>query len=96
MLNFKDFAEEAVLDGEKVHIDSILNQDITVLAYGTRSSRYTKCNNGNYLIIQFELKQKRHVIFTASGVLHEQLVKYQNNLPFMAQIAKISSYYTFV
>lgn len=96
MLRFNEFSEEKVLDGDKIAIDSILNKELKVLAFSTRSSRYSKCNSGNYTIIQVELDNAKYVIFTASSVLNEQLNKYKENIPFLAKISKISSYYSFV
>jgi len=94
MRHFKDFSEDTVMDGEKVSIDSILDQDIEVHAFRIRNSRYTKGNNGNYTIIQFDRNGHRYIAFTGSTVLHDQLKKYEDKLPFIAQIKKIGTYYT--
>ncbi len=91
---FKDFNEDTVMDGDKVSIDSILDQDIEVCAFRIRNSRYTKSNNGNYTIIQYVRNGHRFITFTGSTVLHDQLKKYEDKLPFITQIKKIGTYYT--
>jgi hypothetical protein len=95
MRRFSDFADEDVLDGDKIKIADVLNNEITVVNYAIRDSRYSKNKSGKYLILQIEQESERHVIFTGSDVLIEQIEKYGNKIPFKATIRKVKRYYTF-
>lgn len=95
MKKFADFAQEEMpLDGDKAKIDAILNEEIAVLAYRIRRSRYSKNSTGEYLTVQFELAKGRYVCFTGSDVLIEQFRKYGDQIPFQTVIRKINRYYT--
>ncbi len=94
MKKFSDFAQDISLDGEKVSIDSILDKELIILGCRTRNSRFSKCNNGNYIIIQIQINGSKFVVFTASTVLYDQLEKYKNEIPFSTTIAKIGKHYT--
>ena len=92
MERFSDFSKEDVLDGEKVQIDKVLGKDIVVLGYRISESKY---GNGKCLELQFETDGKKHILFTGSAVLMRQCEQYHDKMPFIAQIAKPSKYYTF-
>lgn len=93
---FSDFAKERVaLDGEKVSIDAVLNQEIEITGYRTSKSKYTKNNSGKCLTLQFvDPMGEKHVLFTGSDVLISQLGKYGEEIPFLATIKKVDRYYT--
>lgn len=96
---FCDFAqEEGPLDGDKVQIDLVLNQEIVVTGYKIKRSKYSGKNvSGKYLTVQFmypERDQKR-VFFTGSDVLISQIEKYASEIPFLTVVKKIDRYYTF-
>jgi hypothetical protein len=92
---FSDFSEEAgPLDGDKLKLDDILNQEITVVGYRIQNSRYSKNASGKYLTLQFELYSERHVVFTGSDVLISQTEKYHHEIPFITTIRKVNRYYT--
>lgn len=92
---FSDFCTDATpLDGDKVSIDAILNQEIMVIGYRIRSSRFGEKGNGKCLTIQLELAGERKVVFTGSVVLMEQFEKYGDQVPFLAVIRKIDRYYS--
>ena len=93
--HFSDFAQESgPLDGSKVKIDEILNKEIEVIGFKLKESKYTKSNSSQCLTIQFIMDGSRHVVFTGSSVLMEQMKKYQDEIPFIATIKKIDKYYT--
>ena len=95
MKRFSDFSQEkGVLEGDKVKIDSVLNQEITIIGYSIKKSRYDKNNSGKYLTLQYEDEMDKKIIFTGSEVLIEQLEKYKDEIPFKATIKKIDRYYT--
>lgn len=95
MKRFSDFSQEkGVLEGDKVKIDSVLNQEITIIGYSIKKSRYDKNNSGKYLTLQYEDEMDKKIIFTGSEVLIEQLEKYGDEIPFKTTIKKIDRYYT--
>jgi len=91
---FSDFAEDdRPLAGEKVKIDSILNQEILITGYRLNESKF-KNNSPRCLTVQFMKDETQNVIFTGSAVLINQLEKYAKEIPFLASIRKIERYYT--
>lgn len=93
---FSDFAETRALEGQKQRIGDVLNKEIVVLGYQVKSSKVKDCDK--YLTIQFAFMDNTdepHVLFTASDVLRQQLQSYEDNMPFLAVIKKVNSYYTF-
>ena len=97
-LRFSDFAEPGgPLEGKKVRIDDVTNLEILLLTFRMKESKYQKSSAKDCLTIQFEYPDKpgeKHVIFTGSNVLIDQLKKYEDRLPFLATIKKIDRYYT--
>lgn len=92
---FSDFAVERVpLDGEKIKLDSIINQEIMVIGYAINRSKYDKNSSGKVLTLQFEHAGRRLVVFTGSDVLIEQMQKYGDEVPFATTIKKIDRFYT--
>jgi hypothetical protein len=90
---FGDFAEEDVFDGDKIRLDEILNKEILVTGFRIKDSHQKK--GTLYLTIHFELDSVKHVTFTGSTVLMDQLKKYESHLPFLSTIKKINRHYTF-
>jgi len=95
--HFSDFADEdGPLEGPKVRIDEIVNNEIEVTGYKIRKSKYDKNLSGKYLTVQFEIESgEKRVFFTGSNVLIEQMKKYSNQVPFLTTIKKIDRYYIF-
>ena len=91
MKKFGDFAEETVLDGDKISITDVINKEITLLNYRVKES---KLKDGNYLTLQIEKEASKYVIFTGSGVLIDQVERYKEELPFLTTIRKINKYYS--
>ena len=92
MKRFADFAEEhRPLEGDKIKIDNILNQEIEVTGYSIKQSKYKE---SDYLTLQFKINGNLNILFTGSGVLINQLEKYENEIPFVTEIKKINKYYT--
>lgn len=92
---FSDFAEAPkVLDGQKVKIGSVLDQEITIIGFRFRKSKYGG-NVPTCLTVQFENDEgERRVFFTGSGVLIEQFEQYGDHVPFRATLRKIDKFYT--
>ena len=94
---FSDFADEPpLLDGDKIKIDELLNREILVIGYRVTESKYeNKKNSKKCLTLQFDLNGKRHIAFTGSNVLLDQIIKYKDEIPFLATIKKVDRYFTF-
>ncbi len=96
MKKFADFSkEDRPLEGEKVKIDTILDQIITVIGYRIKNSRFSRNKSGDYLTLQFELNGEKRICFTGSDILIDQTKKYAQEIPFETIIKKINRYYTF-
>jgi len=97
-LRFSDFAEPGgPLEGKKVRIDDVTNIEIMLIAYSMKESKYQKTSAKDCLTIQFEYPDKpgeKHVIFTGSAVLIDQLKQYGERLPFLTTIRKKDRYFT--
>ena len=96
MKKFSDFNTDTVpLDGDKIKIDAVINEEIKVVGYNIRKSKYDKNNSGKCLGLQIEKDEEHRIIFTGSDVLINQIEKYNQHIPFLATIRKIDKYYTF-
>lgn len=96
MKKFSDFASDALpIDGSKMKIEEVLNREIAVIGFKINESKYNRSNSPKCLKLQFELDGERHVLFTGSTILCEQVQKYQEEIPFTATIKKIDKYYSF-
>ena len=91
---FGDFAKEhRPLDGEKLSITDVFNKEITVLGYKLSGSKFHKtlpC-----LQLQFTMEGSRHVLFTSSTVIAEQVEAYKDEIPFLTTIRRVGKFYTF-
>jgi hypothetical protein len=88
--------EEARLEGEKVRLDEILDQDIIILGFTTAQSKFSKNKSGLYATVQFSITEdEKRVFFTGSDVIIDQLQRYRNEMPFSTKIKKVNKYYTF-
>lgn len=92
MKKFSEFTKENILDGNKIKIDDVLNKEIIITDFSIKSSKH---NSGEYLTLQIEIDNERHVIFTGSEVLIKQIERYKDEIPFLTTIRKINKYYSF-
>jgi hypothetical protein len=93
---FSDFAEEdGPLEGDKVKVETILNQEILILGHKVKKSKYKKENSEQCLTVQFEIDKQKKIFFTGSNVLMDQIEKYAGEIPFWTTVKKIDKYYTF-
>lgn len=97
-LRFSDFAEPGgPLEGKKIPINDVLNVEILIVTFRLKESKYQRTSAPDFLTVQFEYPDRpgeKHVIFTGSAVLVDQLQKYKEQLPFLATIKKIDRYFT--
>jgi len=93
MKRFSDFADTRQLEGDKIGINDVLNQEVIVHDFRVSESKY---NVGDkfYMTLQVKFDNRKRVIFTSSGVLRSQLEKYKDELPFIAKIIRINNYYS--
>jgi len=95
MQRFAEFADDpAILDGAKVRIDDVLNQELVVTGYSVKGSKFSKNKSGKYLTLQVKFDDEKHVLFTGSDVLIDQMAKYGDRVPFVATIKKVDRFYT--
>lgn len=96
MKRFSDFAKDEIpFNGTKLKIEEILNEEITVLGFEIRTSKFASSNAPRYLKIHCEKDGARHIVFTGSTILCSQAEKYADEVPFVATIKKIDKYYSF-
>ena len=91
---FADFADARdgfPLEGRKRKLNEILNVEMLITGFRISPS---KVNKDDCLTIQFETNEEKQVIFTGSKVLINQMVRYKENLPFLARIIKQDKYFT--
>jgi len=96
MNKFDEFAkEEKKLDGEKERIDDILDKQLSIIDFRINDSKFSN-KSGKYATVQFyeNSTEKKHIFFTGSDVLIDQLQRYKDKLPYSATIKKINRYYT--
>jgi len=92
MERFSDFADtRQVLDGDKIRIDDVLNQEVTVLGYRVSKGKH---KTERCLTLQIEIDGGRRVVFTGSEVLISQMEQYGDRCPFVATIRKVNRFYT--
>lgn len=92
---FTDFAEELPpLDGDKIKLDTVLNQEIEVIGCRIGATRYSKNKSGKYLMLQIVWRNQHYVLFTGSDILIRQVEQYADQIPFLTTIMKINKYYT--
>ena len=93
---FSDFAEPSyLLEGEKKRLPDILDKEIKVVAYRINNTKLRDAKNDKCMTVQFELDGQKHIFFTGSMVLMEQLQRYDKNLPFMATVTKVGKCFSF-
>ena len=94
MTAFKDFGIKAKpnsFTGDKIKIDKVLNQEITVHAF--KIAKSTKKENTDYLTIQIEKDKTRYVIFTGSTILMQMIKEVpEDKFPFKTTIVKNNDY----
>ena len=93
---FSDFAEEEKpLDGSKLKLDDVINREILITGFKIKESKFKKESSPRCLTLQFEMAGSKHIIFTGSNVLTDQIEKYKNEIPFLTVIKRIDRYCTF-
>lgn len=93
---FGDFAEEpGTLEGDKLKLDDILNQEILIVGHRISQSKYDRNESGKYLAMQYHVRGRdgMNVTFTGSDVLIRQMEKYADRVPFMTVIRKKNRHY---
>lgn len=72
-----------------------MNREIVVVAYKIETSKYEK-GNGKCLHLQIEIGQTKHVVFTGSTGLMDQIEKVpRDKLPFKTTIVRENERFEF-
>lgn len=76
-------------DGDKLHMDRILNREIHVHDYKIEKSKFEDKGNGKRLCLSFSIGQSRHIVFTGSTQLMNLIDKVpKDKFPFDTVIIK--------
>lgn len=98
MNKFADFqitTYQKAFTGDKIKIDRILNREIVVHDYKIEKSKFEKAS-GKCLHLQIELNNTRHVIFSGSIYLMDQIEQIpRDKLPFKTIIIKENERFEF-
>jgi len=87
--------EEPRLEGDKVKLDDILNQEIIIHGFTLAHSSFSKNKSGQYITVQFSKPEsQKQIFFSGSDVLIDQLQRYKADIPFSVVIKKVNKYYT--
>lgn len=103
MKKFKDFTIKKAdqgFTGDKIKMSKILNKLITVLGYKIDDSQFEGKNKakgkGMYLTLHIELAQEKHVIFTGSNSLMQDIRQVApEDMPFTTTIVEENDRYQF-
>lgn len=100
MKNFKDFgiiASDKNFIGEKIRISKILNREIIVDAFTIKDSKIFKDRgSGKCLCLQIRVDEKKHILFTGSNGLIEEINQVKkDNFPFITTIKEENEKYLF-
>lgn len=94
---FKDFNIKPELNaftGDKIKIDRIVN--ISIIIHGFKIEESTVKQGTKLLTLQIEKNKTKHIVFTGSKVLQQQIIKVpKDKFPFTATIVKNNEYYEF-
>jgi hypothetical protein len=96
---FKDFGIKTTsssFTGDKIKVSRLLNRNIIVEDYKIETSKYTDKGNGKCLHLQLMIDGTKHVTFTGSGGLMEQIQQIdKKDFPFATVIEKTNDKYSF-
>lgn len=82
--------------GEKISISKVLNKPITVYASKLNDSKFKQGKASTCLTVQIEVDGRKHVLFTGSAILAEQIQQVEeHNYPFETIIVQQGEHYEF-
>jgi len=90
MQRFEDFVEEKTFIGDKIKLNDLVDREIIIESYKIDKSKY---NDGQCLSLQIVFDNQKRVVFSGSEVIKDQVVKYQEKLPFITTVKKINNYF---
>ena len=73
-------------DGESVHLEDIVDENIVVYNFETRPSSFT---SGDFFVIQIGLKGERQALITGSTVLAKDLYQNEDKMPYRCRIVPV-------
>ncbi len=97
---FKDFKiqSEKKLVGEKIPIYDIFNREITVFGYTIENTKFDKAKgNGKCLYMEISLDKRRHIVFTGSVALQNEIeqIPKVDGFPFTTTIIRENKRFIF-
>ena len=103
---FEDIAENKTLDGDKIKIDDVLNNEIIVTGFHVSSSKYQSkgCNYCTKVQSYYadDEKEEKKVFFSGSSVIKDQAEEMEKKLSekgleyrFKTTVKKVGNYYSF-
>lgn len=103
---FEDIAENKTLDGDKIKIDDVLNNEIIVTGFHVSSSKYQSKGCSFCTKVQFyyadDEKEEKKVFFSGSSVIKDQAEEMEKKLSekgmeyrFKTTVKKVGNYYSF-
>lgn len=99
MKQFKELGIKKVeqgFSGDKIKMDRVVNREIIVHKFHIKDSNFKDKGNGKCLHLQIGIGEIKHVVFTGSGVLMEQIQSVpKNDFPFSTKIVKENERYEF-
>lgn len=99
MKQFSDFGiklKNSHFVGDKIRIAKVFNREIIIHGYKIEPSKF-KDKSENRLCLQIELNNEKHIIFTSSTVLKDQITQVTDDLfPFRATITQVGEHFEFM
>ena len=82
--------------GDKIKISKILNREIIIHTFKIDKSKFPKNKSGNVMTLQIEINAEKHIVFTGSDYLINQISQInKNDFPFIAIIEKSGEHFEF-
>ncbi|NQU52247.1 MAG: hypothetical protein HQ522_06875 [Bacteroidetes bacterium] len=92
MKDFKEFnikPNATRFVGDKIKMSRVLNKKVTVQDFKIEPSKYPKKEGDKCLTIQIEINGEKHILFTSSSVLTDQIQQVnKNDFPFSSVIVQ--------
>lgn len=99
MTTFKELGikpAERGFTGDKIKMSKVLNKQIKVEAYKIEASKFADKGNGKRMILQIEVEDKKHIIFTGSIYLMDTIAQVpKDKFPFTTTIIEENERYEF-
>lgn len=89
---YSEVAPRVTLEGERIKLLDILNQEIVINDFVVLKSQYDRVEN--YVVVQCMLKGEKYTFATGSQVILKQLEEIRDKLPVRTTIRRKGRYFT--